>query len=1086
MLRSQLLASGLALSALLGLLSACSSPPGADPLPEPLGDPHFTTGSDPTLGRACSDGQLESCALTLGEHDGVLSCYEGTRSCQGGAFGLCENGYSFTLERSTLNQNAAQPGSSRQSSELEGASLRPLALSPSTECLNNPCNRYCREFNELPPGGVTASADPLATPLSNWPEGSLSDYPPQWVGVGIQEPCQVAGDCQFNTSCVDPAFGSCSHSVCTAGGPLVPGCNRCSDEVCALNADCCGTQPTCVHDPCDTGTGAPLDKTCDPCVAAVCAAHSECCDVTWDDACVGYVASECAPLGQTCQCPAGSVEVGGHCVVADPRALLDFNTAAFACNQLGSTWNLLQVDDAAENAAAATLIRNAGASGGWLGGFTPGSDQWIWRNVGDVFFQNDASGGALQGSYTYANWGSGEPELGVTGRGIAMNPSGEWYDEALDSELIYLCEGPHSFLTPRRPTFSWSPACVTLAAQTCGGQCPSSVPVGLGACVERLPTQLDPICSSFDLALGATCEAAGKPMIPVCNHGQRAAPAGLRLSYLPVSELGKAAPDMSGAGECSLAEPVPPGRCVVVSDCPGLTADSALVVNPGDGGQDTSECRVDDNWSVYQPVSCGEPTCEAGTYSMRQVQIADCSVALRNPLGIQATEAAVSIQTEIPEPHCAAGEELWGNSCYFYSSDAETWDRAETLCQRRGAGWNLVALNSPAENTWVRSSTSSLRDVQIGLNDKASEGDHAWSNGTCRSWLNWDLTSSQPNNTPPGSEQCARMTSASAERWEDTDCDNEQHPYVCEGPVLDTQGACASGELTGPDGRCYAFDSKGVNATDASDTCRARGPGWSLVQIDSLKINDFVTGIINCTPTWIGGVDSSLTGSVVPLGEPFIDELGTWQGALDSTLRATLCQGPAVATAPRELTRVDDATLCTGADQFFFDGGPVAPEVLRLCPATCTSGASLPGSRLDIAIPCAPPATPVTPTTYTQTYTANCADDGSVIWDFFYYDAVTPADSRIEFEMRTAPTPAELSSGAIAFTPIAQAHAIPTDTQHCEVNPPGCPIDIFAKLGSPSQQYRELELRVSLIPGTSGEGPLLRDWRVRYSCPPSQ
>ncbi|HVZ31552.1 MAG TPA: hypothetical protein VG963_03955, partial [Polyangiaceae bacterium] len=173
-----------------------------------------------------------------------------------------------------------------------------------------------------------------------------------------------------------------------------------------------------------------------------------------------------------------------------------------------------------------------------------------------------------------------------------------------------------------------------------------------------------------------------------------------------------------------------------------------------------------------------------------------------------------------------------------------------------------------------------------------------------------------------------------------------------------------------------------------------------------------------------------------------------------------------------------------GGDEFFFDGGPVAPETLRLCPDTCNG--SEPGARLDVAVPCGTPSTPVTATTVDGMYYSADCEGGGVIWDFFYYDAVTPADSRIEFEIRTAPTLAELTSGTIPFTPIAQAHAIPTDTQHCEVNPPSCPIDIFTKLGSPAQQYKELELRVKLIPGSSGEGPLLRDWRVRYSCPPSQ
>jgi hypothetical protein len=128
----------------------------------------------------------------------------------------------------------------------------------------------------------------------------------------------------------------------------------------------------------------------------------------------------------------------------------------------------------------------------------------------------------------------------------------------------------------------------------------------------------------------------------------------------------------------------------------------------------------------------------------------------------------------------------------------------------------------------------------------------------------------------------------------------------------------------------------------------------------------------------------------------------------------------------------------------------------------------------------------VTTTTIDEYYIADCAGDGSVIWDFFYYDAVTPADSRIEFEVRTAPTRAELDANTIAFQPIAKAQAVPVDTQRCEINPPNCPIDIFTALGAPSHQFEQLQLRMKLIPGSSGEGPLLRDWRVRYSCPPSQ
>ena len=184
------------------------------------------------------------------------------------------------------------------------------------------------------------------------------------------------------------------------------------------------------------------------------------------------------------------------------------------------------------------------------------------------------------------------------------------------------------------------------------------------------------------------------------------------------------------------------------------------------------------------------------------------------------------------------------------------------------------------------------------------------------------------------------------------------------------------------------------------------------------------------------------------------------------------------------LTQVSGSAACTAGNEYYFDGSPSAPESLVLCPDTCAVAAGIPGRRLNLEIPCAPPAPPSLETVIDGLYyTADC-EGGGTLWDFFYYDSVTPADSRIGFEIRTAPSVPELAG--VPFVSIAEAHAVPTDTQRCEVNPPGCPIDIFSLLDAPAQQYQSLELRVTLTPGSSGEGPLLRDWKVRFSCPPSQ
>jgi hypothetical protein len=1038
------------------------------------------------LAPACVEGAVEPCSEVLGEHDGIVSCYAGTRTCQGGSFGACLGGESYEVTRGEATASAA--------------GLRPLALSSAADCTDNPCNSFCREFTEAPPKGLVPDVDESAPPPTSWITGNLSDYPPEWVVIGNQEPCQVAGDCQFDTACTDPSPGSCSHSVCAAGEALAVGCNRCADSVCAQNADCCASAPACAHDPCEVANGGPLDPSCDTCVDAVCDAHPECCSASWDEACVGYVASECAPLGQSCSCPNGGTEAAGRCYVAGADEG-DWFFGRDACSVFGDNWGLSEIADASENAVATSLINAKRVTGAWLGGVERAPEAWNWQTESDPFFLNDPSGGVLQAGHTYANWGSGEPALGALDQGISITADGTWRGADINAPLGYLCEGPKNRLGPKRATFDWGPECVELVEQTCGVSCPDAAPLGIGSCIARVPSDRDESCASFDLSLGATCEAAGLPQIPVCNHGQAEAPAGLRLSYLPIGQMGSAAPDLTLAGDCVLTEAIPAGSCVTLTDCPGLSADLALVVNPVDGSADArGECRQDDNWTIYQPLPCRPAVCESHVLDAARVKANDCTIDLENPLTVDPTLASVRIGSSIPVPGCGDDEVRWGASCYFFSRDVATWDDAQGHCRERGAGWDLVALNSPAENAWVRSESDTSADLQIGFNDKDSEGDHVWSNGSCRAFTAWDSATAQPNNTPPGSEQCTRMTVASGGGWEDKACNDDTHPYACEGPVRDARGGCASGQISGPDGKCYAFERGGRPFDTARDRCVAIGTGWQLASVDDETTNDFVTSLIGCTPTWLNNPPGAFANwapaeSVDLSNPPFVDALGFWHATADDEVRATLCQGPATATGAPELEQVASRAACTGEEQFYFEGNETAPESLHLCPLTCEAAAAADQRRIEVEIPCAPPPLPAIETEHTEVY-------GEVVegapplcpgttpqWDFLYYDAVTPGDSRIEFEVRTAATPEELTANATEFLPVAVAHAAPTDTQKCESPSQGqCPIDLFHALGDAERQQQVdlLELRVRLVPGSRGEGPIVRDWKVRFSCPPAQ
>jgi hypothetical protein len=133
-----------------------------------------------------------------------------------------------------------------------------------------------------------------------------------------------------------------------------------------------------------------------------------------------------------------------------------------------------------------------------------------------------------------------------------------------------------------------------------------------------------------------------------------------------------------------------------------------------------------------------------------------------------------------------------------------------------------------------------------------------------------------------------------------------------------------------------------------------------------------------------------------------MDELGFWSAQTDGVLRARLCQGPATVLNKATLDRVASVSECSASSdtQYYFVGNETAPETLELCPATCAAVAAIPGTPVELEIPCAPPKPPALVTEHVQLYQPEC--QGTPQWDFLYYDAVTPADSRVEFEVRSA------------------------------------------------------------------------------------
>ncbi len=261
-------------------------------------------------GSCPTEGETKPCGVTLGQHDGVLSCYEGTQTCVGGEWSTCGDG-------EVVNKPAPPDRPDSPSSNTQ-------ALGPSQTCINNPCDPYCEQYGEQPDSGVVADA---GGPLYTWPGGSLGDQPPGLINKGLKEPCKSGYDCQFNEYCTEPATSAaCEHSKCATGGGLTATCDPCVEMICASNPSCCGGAytSTCSHNPCSTG--GDLKSNCDPCVGQICAVDPFCCNSSWDSICVGEVSSVCGkscPLTgtgnwtQTCVNAVQSV-CGAKCATAPP------------------------------------------------------------------------------------------------------------------------------------------------------------------------------------------------------------------------------------------------------------------------------------------------------------------------------------------------------------------------------------------------------------------------------------------------------------------------------------------------------------------------------------------------------------------------------------------------------------------------------------------------------------------------------------------------------------------------------------------------------------------------------------------------
>ncbi|EYF07737.1 Hypothetical protein CAP_8238 [Chondromyces apiculatus DSM 436] len=1013
---------------------------------ESLGPPLPTGGqtSTPTGGNVdeCNDGAERDCSVTIAEHNGVVTCMHGTQACEDGHWTACGG----AAKRITT---MPRPGGDADADAAEDNGLpRPRSLSMPGICVDNPCDPSCQEFEEDPgPEGVTIESD---VPPFEWYSGDINGLDPEIAQQGTTEPCATAEDCQFDQYCDEPSPVGCAHHPCgtgTTGGAtgsstvgLFQECSPCVQKVCAEHPECCiqAYTGTCEHDQCVTGTA--LKPGCDTCTDSICnktiamGGYPGCCSYTCTTHayCEGRfgVGSECSALTGKCSCSdAGTCGNQGH------------TCNSGVCN---GNWTTQCTSRVAANCAPKTCA-------------TASIPKWTQACVNHA--QN------LCGF-------SCEPAAA----GCVHNPC--YTGDALNSS----CPGVAAVCatTSSCCATAWTDDCVKQYQTLNNTQCPPK-----GSCTSYLPGEANAHCAGADLTLGVPCGGT----VPVCNRGSTTLPVNTHIeidsypagtnSYPSsgVTEVLAACTYPRGTLACStnLSEPLPPGECINMAGCDAVPVGSELRVN---AGNNVAECVCGNNWSVYQNEACTSPAC-----------VANANVSFIKKLTMF---IAVDLSTSMA---CSGGNCPSHPSIDEYTCDSpaqklslQRWiplrDAMKSFFQDPGSAGMDIALRF-----WP-----DPYPVACGANTCAQSG----AGNGCAQPLHFGT-----------------LTAASgAADTHETNLVNAMNTKVPCGdtPIYNSlDGAlywATQHKLTHPDQEVAV-----VYISDGFAThCNTN---W--FDISQLSRDAFHNHGVRTYPIGFGAAQEAFVVQLAQFGGGRGFFFNTTGSALQSGLIAAMksIRGdvqPCDVQVPVALQNNNDPTVtiddlevvythsngteeilprranlaaCGGLPGWYPDNA-TDPTFAKLCPATCSVVQADLGARVQARLEGGCVAS-FQPTTYTQTYTADCPSGAKVQWGFLRWESTTPSDTRVDFTARTADTTAGLAT--------ATSHALGTasaalGTQSCTMTGPSptCPVDLYTQLGElPDARKDILELTMALNPsGDLLTAPTVHSWEITYSCPYSE
>ncbi len=202
-----------------------------------------TNGVTQGAGKCAVEGATSTCTIEIGRSGSVISCAKGSRTCRGGSWGAC------AAETSSAAHYTVVAPAPKVSAAADTGQVRALSInSSSSDCTDNPCDPYCKNFPDTPDAALTGDSSTVVTysesnltfadlPNGNPPSGFVkkgNDYADICGTCYPASPFPYSGaqacfeTCQFDSHCKGTGqngcemFGSGTKNYCTGMDVTTP------------------------------------------------------------------------------------------------------------------------------------------------------------------------------------------------------------------------------------------------------------------------------------------------------------------------------------------------------------------------------------------------------------------------------------------------------------------------------------------------------------------------------------------------------------------------------------------------------------------------------------------------------------------------------------------------------------------------------------------------------------------------------------------------------------------------------------------------------------------------------------------------